>query len=273
MLQLIFVCALFAYGMFTIQRPGFLLAGLRNVWRLFPASLHETLFECGICVASLWGGGSYLYLLLVHQFISPHYRPYFWLPVAIISMSGICAFIDRAVKAFEKHYGYKPAVKSKGEDKWKYLFPYSELRKMMVQQFVTDNIDRNTFVVEIGGSNSKYSSSVYYISYSDATGKLHEKEIIRLIQQFNQTKGKYSVVILGLAYEGNLRALKKLIAHSQASLIEYSDDGISRQQIELLTEGIKTKLLIPEYTINVDPKDAPAKCGSVEKRKVIILQP
>jgi hypothetical protein len=272
MLQLILICSLFSYGMFTIQRPGFVLHGLRGFWKLLPEALHETFFACGVCVASLWGGSCFIYVTSVDTFVPVNLQPIAYLPVAMICCSGLNAVLDRAVKAFEKHYGYQPPSTAKGEQQWNYLLPYAELRKTICRQFLVDNLNRGYHVIEIGGFQDIYSNAKRYHSYG-YNNKLDEHEIVKLIHHFRTTKQKYVVFIMGLYYEGNLRFLKKLIQEANVALIEYSDDGISRQQIDLITEGIKTKLLIPEYTINSHDQTSPTKCGSTEKRKIIILQP
>jgi hypothetical protein len=271
MLQTIIICSLFSYGAFTVQRPGFILDFMRSVWKLFPERLHETLYACGVCVASLWGGTCYVYIQWLEREQDNPYRLILWIPVILGAVSGLNAIIDRAVKAFEKQYGYKTVQKLKGEDQWKYLLPYSQLRNGICRQFITDNLNRGHSVIEVGGYSELYAHAKNYHSFS-AENMLGESEMRSIMRSSIKTGSKYSVFILGLAFEGNLRTLKEFIKHSHVALIEYSDDGISRQQIELLTEGIKTKLLIPEYTIN-SHETPPQKCGSTEKRKVIILQP
>jgi hypothetical protein len=235
MLQIIAICSLFSYGMFTIQRPGFVLASLRTLWKKFPESIHESLFACGICVASIWGGGCYIYLMLLENYAPENYLTLLYLPVIIVCCSGVNAIFDRAVKAFEKHYGYHPPTKYKGEMQWSYLLPYAELRKTLVRQFLTDNLNRGHHVIEIGGYHDLYAHSKKYHAYG-CNNKLDEHEILRLIHQFRNAGESYSVFIMGLYYEGNLRFLKKLIQSSHVTLIEYSDDGISRHQVELITE-------------------------------------
>jgi len=107
MVSTIVMGAFFCYGMFTLQRKSFLLDWLPSLWKLFPKKLHEPLFECGICVTSIWG-----IFFIVAQHLIPEFIPskYIWLaniPFYIISMCGICAILDRAVKFFEYGYNYK----------------------------------------------------------------------------------------------------------------------------------------------------------------------
>lgn len=186
-------------------------------------------------------------------------------------MAGLNAIFDRSVKAFEKHYGYRPAANISGEKRWDYLLPYAEIRRLLTDKFIVDNLNRGHYIVEIGGCNPKYKGLEHYIYY-DHSHPFDAYHFQRLMKRFHLEGAVYSVFILGLYYEGPLRDLKKLIQNSHHTLIEYSDDGLSRSQVAMLTEGIKTKLLIPEYSMGTE-QAAPAVCGSVGKRKVLILQP
>lgn len=268
MLQQILISSFFSYGMFTIQRPGFLMAWMRPIWKTFPKKWHETLFECGICVASLWGGLVFLYTEYIIPLASNNWHTMLWLPVIMIAASGVNSFLDRGIKAFEKHYGYKPPQKEiEGEKKWEYLMPYDSLRKIFADNFVLNTIRRDEMVIEIGGLHHDWKGSANYVSYSHSS--LLNQDSLAAIFGWQKT---YSVVIMGLAFDGDLRILKKLIEHSHETFIEYSDDGISKQQIEQLTEGIKTKVVLPEFTIE-GPQAAPKECGQVSKRKIILLKP
>jgi hypothetical protein len=107
MFSLIVTGAFFCYGMYTLQRKGFLLDQLPNLWKKLPTKFHEPLFDCGVCVSSVWG-----IFFIVSQWILKHVVPHKYLeiasiPIYIISMCGICAVIDRAVKFFEYGYNYK----------------------------------------------------------------------------------------------------------------------------------------------------------------------
>lgn len=105
-LQLIIAGAFFCYGMFTLQRKGFLLEGLKNTWLKFPEALHEPLFSCGVCVTSIWGTTFILCQFLIRKYVAADYTILAEIPFYIISMCGICAVTDRAVKFFEVGYGY-----------------------------------------------------------------------------------------------------------------------------------------------------------------------
>lgn len=107
MASTILMGAFFCYGMFTLQRKSFLLDWLPSIWKLLPKKLHEPLFDCGICVTSIWG-----IVFISSQHFIPILIPakYVWaanIPFYIISMCGICAVVDRAVKFFEYGYNYK----------------------------------------------------------------------------------------------------------------------------------------------------------------------
>ncbi len=105
-LQLIIAGAFFCYGMFTLQRKGFLLEGLKNTWLKLPKALHEPLFSCGVCVTSIWGTIFILCQFLIRKYVAADYIILAEIPFYIIAMCGICAVVDRAVKFFEVGYGY-----------------------------------------------------------------------------------------------------------------------------------------------------------------------
>lgn len=266
MFEAILISALFAYGMFTIQRPGFLMDWMRPVWKKFPKKMHDTLFECGVCVASLWGGSVYLYQVYLIPELPAVWHPLLYLPIVMIAGSGICAVVDRGVKAMEKVYGYKAPVKSIGEDKWEYLKPYEELRRVFAESFFYNAVYHDRAIVEIGGVDTAWSrASKKYTFFSHANRLSGEA-----VDAFIRKSGDYDVVILGLAFDGDLRELRKLIMFSHSALIEYSDDGISREQVEKITEYLNVKILIPEF--HIGDANAPKQCGRVTKRKIIIVK-
>lgn len=271
MLEILLICAVASYGMFTLQRPGFLLDKLPNLWKKLPKGLHEPLFACGICVSSIWGSIFFCYLVWVEANVPEYNWWIYWLPIVLIGSVGVTAIIDRAVKAFEKHYGYKAPSQKKDEEKWDYLLPYVELRRMLLSNFVNDNISHGHHIVEIGGCHEKWRDNNQY-HWFDSLNPATDANISELIWQLRQERKEYVVVIMGLCFEGDLRVLKRAIICSRAAFIEYSDDGISRQQVELITEGLTTRMLIPEFEIN-SCETAPGQCGQINKRKVIILQP
>jgi hypothetical protein len=101
MASIIFIGAFFCYGMFTIQRSGFILDKLPNLWK------HEPLFECGVCVSSIWGIFFIVSQYLIKNYVYGKYIDLVNIPIYIIAMAGVCAVIDRAVKFFEYGYNYK----------------------------------------------------------------------------------------------------------------------------------------------------------------------
>ena len=105
-LQMIIAGAFFCYGIFTLQRKDFLLEGLKTFWKKFPKALHEPLFSCGVCVTSIWGTTFILSQFLIRKYVAVEFVILAEIPFYIISMCGICAIVDRAVKFFEVGYGY-----------------------------------------------------------------------------------------------------------------------------------------------------------------------
>lgn len=264
----IFIAAMFAYGMFTLQRPGFLLDFMRPFWKkIAPKGLHEPLFECGVCVSSIWGGSCFIYLNLFTQW-------YYMIPVAMIASSGMLAIVDRAVKAFEKHYGYKaagasscsvPQVEAKQEKSWEYLVDSEALRSILIEGFIHRSLDKNHYLIEIGGK-AFYTTRSKYQSFNDKHRLTAENMPAPYMLGY-----VYDVVILGLYFEGNLVLLKNLIKNARRTYIEYSKDGESLKQLEFLTKDMNVKILIPEYTLPITGK-APAECGSVTTRSVVMLE-
>lgn len=261
------LCSMFAYGMFTLQRPGFLLQGMRKTWRKFPKAIHEPLFDCGVCVSSIWGGSCFIYLYLVSQ-LPANLQNIAQAPVVLVGSAGILSFVDRAVKFFEKSYGYKPAPDpSKPKPKsFEYLMPYEYLRTRMIVNYVNDCFKAGRTMVEIGGIHKEWDDNIRYRSYT--------KQNPFTLSALNSLKPyRFDVLILGLYFNGDLKILQKAIAHAHTAIIEYSDDGISRQQVEWITEGLKAKLLVPEYDISVNDADncVPGECGCVAKRKFMVI--
>jgi hypothetical protein len=116
MINLIIIGAFFCYGMFTLQRPGFLLESLPSLWKRFPKALHEPLFDCGVCVSSVWGTVFILLQWGIKNIIPAKYVEIASIPIYIVAMCGACAVIDRAVKFFEYGYNYKK-VRDKDNNK------------------------------------------------------------------------------------------------------------------------------------------------------------
>jgi len=147
MLQLVITGAFFCYGMYTIQRPNFLLDKLPKLWKLFPKSMHEALFSCGICVSSIWGTFFLLSQFAISEFFPLRYQILASIPFYIVAMCGICAVFDRAVKFFEYGYKYSGIVP---ESDYSYLNKF-EFRDTLYECFLQAAIKKDYPIIEVGG--------------------------------------------------------------------------------------------------------------------------
>ena len=203
-LDLLLTGAFFCYGMFTLQRPGFLLDFMRKIWKKFPEKLHEPLFSCGVCVSSFWG---IVFIFLNYYAIYPI--------IYLIAFCGICAILDRAVKFWE--YGYKynpvPAISN-----YSYL-ENAGFRENMIENFVDDASDKQIVLIEIGGYTSYYEKLGTYKSYDKPTNDILNEYI----------SDPYFVIIKGIAFEGNIDTLLNFLGapNCKGFVVEGSTSGIS----------------------------------------------
>lgn len=262
-LNYLLLCSFFAYGIFTLQRPGFLLEGLRSFWKRFPKGIHEPLYSCGVCVASIWGGLAFLYVSACDYLQLPVVC---FLPVVLPAGAGVTAVLDRAVKAFEKIYGYKapPDPAAPAPKNWDYLLPFDSLRAQIINSFVSATLASGRKLIEIGGYHPEWNHANYQAYNS--------RNVFTEAALSSLKPHKYDLVLLGLLYDGDLKTLRKAVLHANTVIIEYSDDGLSRQQVDWITEGLNVRLLIPEYEMSTDPCAAPAVCGSTNRRRILVIR-
>lgn len=256
-LDLLLTGAFFCYGMFTLQRPGFLLDFMRKIWKKFPEKLHEPLFSCGVCVSSFWG---IVFLVLNYYGIYPI--------IYLIAFCGICAILDRAVKFCE--YGYKynpvPAISN-----YSYL-ENAEYRDNLIFEFVEDAIRYPSFIIsiiEIGGNTpiidletKKYRR--IYRSYDKPTNDILNEYI----------SDPYFVIIKGIAFEGNIDTLLNFLGapNCKGFVVEGSTSGISGTQINWIKDRFKDHIIQMPYKASLSG-DCPEHCGSNVNERIVIVKP
>lgn len=260
MINLIFTCALFAYGMFTIQRQNFFANGLTSVWKKhFPKQIHEALYSCGVCVSSVWGIFAFFY-----QYTISHFCDGIWYLIAIspfvsICCAGILAFIDRAVKSFEYNYRYNPITPNVN---YSYLERF-DARLNIYLNYIYDVPD-GVKIIEIGGFSSKLKSKLgdRYFSFDKLVGNDITKQYI---------EGEYFVLIQGLAFEGNMDQLLMILSNSVGFIIEGSMSGESKRQLQQIIDNYPNIIRAPYFTSTVNKNEIPDHCGgSVDNRIVLI---
>ena len=259
MINILIFGAFFCYGIFTVQRNGFLLDFLPKFWKLFPKQLHEPLFSCGICVSSIWG----LVFTLSNYYILNHvkleYQFLAQIPFYLIAFIGVTAIIDRAVKSFEYNYRY---TQIKPFSNYSYLENY-EFRDNMIECFLSDIIKSETLLVEIGGLTERYIPLINigkYVSYDKANGT----DIID-----SYIGEDYFLLIKGIAFEGNFDYLIGLISNAKGFLIEGSLAGDSGKQLKWIMDAYPSVIRMPYMTNNC--VEAPTHCaGDINNRIVLI---
>ena len=254
-LDLLFTGAFFCYGMYTLQRPGFLLDFMRKIWKKFPEKLHEPLFSCGVCVSSFWG---IVFLVLNYYGIYPI--------IYLIAFCGVCAILDRAVKFWE--YGYKynpvPAISN-----YSYL-ENAEYRDNLIFEFVEDAIIYPSFIIiEIGGETpimaletKKYGR--IYKSYDKPTNDILNEYI----------SDPYFVIIKGIAFEGNIDTLLNFLGapNCKGFVVEGSTSGISGTQINWIKDRFKDQIIQMPYKASLSG-ECPEHCGFNVNERIVIVKP
>ena len=259
MLELLIWGAFFCYGVFTIQRNGFLLDSLPNVFKKLPKVLHEPLFSCGICVSSIWGLVFLISTFLIENYVPTNYIFFAKIPLFLFGFVGITAIIDRAVKSFEYNYRY---TQIKPFSNYSYLENY-EFRDNMIECFLSDIIKSETLLVEIGGLTERYIPLINigkYVSYDKANGT----DIID-----SYIGEDYFLLIKGIAFEGNFDYLIGLISNAKGFLIEGSLAGDSGKQLKWIMDAYPSVIRMPYMTNNC--VEAPTHCaGDINNRIVLI---
>lgn len=256
MIDILILGAFFCYGVFTIQRNGFLLDFLPKLWKKFPKALHEPLFSCGICVSSIWGTLFILSYNYIQKSISVENQLFAMLPFYLLAFVGFTALIDRAVKAFEYHYHY---TQIKPLSNYSYLENYS-FRDSMIECFLTDVINKGILLLEVGGITEKYKDLPKYASYDKSNGC----DVIG-----TYIGEDYFLLIKGLAFEGNFDYLMGLIANSQGFIIEGSLAGDSGKQLNWILDKYPSVISMPYMTNSC--VESPTHCaGDINNRIVLI---
>lgn len=244
-----FIGALFCYGMYTLQRPGFLLDRLPVLWKKLPKKLHEPLYSCGVCVSSFWGA-VYL-LIIISNILILNYISY------LVAFCGFCAILDRAVKHFEYTYKYNPVPELSN---YSYLETYTYRDDMIFAFLPPPHIP----IVEIGGYTQRIAEK-YYQKYAH-----YEKK-----EQSDVLKAYFSepcfFVIKGIAFEGNFDALLNLLEKSCGFIIEGSLSGTSKTQINWILDRFSKDIIKMPYTVNIS-KDSPDHCGGNVNNRIIIIK-
>lgn len=241
----------FCYGMFTIQRQGFVLDYLPKLWRKFPKFLHEPLFECGVCVSSIWG---LIFLIVLFQDFSPLLK----IPLYLIAFAGGCAVIDRAVKFFEYGYKYNPV---KPLSNYSYLENFG-FRDNLFMCFLQNVIDRNVTIIEVGGDTPKLATYPKYLSFD----KAKQNNILD-----HYVHGEYFVLIKGLAFEGSMDSLLNLLANAKGFIVEGTLSGVSKTQLNWIMDKFDNRLIkLPYMTGAVC--DAPTHCGGAVNNRIVLVK-
>lgn len=262
-LNLILFGALFAYGMYTMQRNGFLLDFMPSFWKKYvPKSLHEPFFSCGVCVSSVWGS----FFLVSYRIIDSLGSDYRWLlliPFYIVAMCGITAIIDRAIKYFE--YGYK-YTQIKPLSNYSYL-ENQGFRDNFIHSVLQD-IGNDLTVVEIGGFTQK----IYrlfrerYRSFDKASNNPGINDVTQ-----TYISGKYFVIVKGIAFEGNFNYLLDLLESASGFIIEGSLAGDSGKQIQWIIDRFPGLIKLP-YFLNDDICAMPEHCGGDVTQRVVLVK-
>jgi len=260
MLQNIIISALFSYGMYTIQRPNFFLNPLTQIWKkYFPKSIHEPLYSCGICVASIWTTVYIVYRIVIDAYLDGRIYYIAMLPILSISAAGICALIDRAVKYFEYGYRYNPV---KPNVTYSYLQQF-DYRINMFNGFLQE-LGENIIIVEVGGFTKRIQELFGAKYYS--IDKISGNEI-----NDYSVNGNYFLVIQGLLFEGNMEHLITLIRKSKGFIIEGSMAGESKRQMQMILDEFPDVLQMPYTTARVDHNVIPEHCaGEINNRLILV---
>lgn len=255
----IIIAAFFCYGMYTLQRSGFLLDWLPKIWKRLPVGLHEPLFSCGVCVSSLWGIFFLVSNWYINTYVGESVQYIFRVPLFLVAVCGICAVLDRAIKSFEYNYRYNPI---KPLSNYSYLEDVN-FRHKFTGCFLSAIHGTETKIVEIGGftEDLSYTFGNAYVSYDKFKG---DDVICSYLNK------DYFIVIHGLAFEGNFDYLLSLLHSAKGFVIEGSLAGESLRQLNWITDNFKGLIRLP-YVIN-DCSGAPEHCGGNVSNRVVLVK-
>lgn len=255
MLNLMLTGAFFCYGVFTLQRKGFLLDKLPKLWKKLPKALHEPLFACGVCVTSIWGIVFIVSQYFIDRFAPVENRLLINLPFYIIAMCGVCALVDRAVKSFEYNYKYNSIPPMSD---YSYLSNY-QFRDNLITSFLDDVVVRQVTIIEIGGMTEFLKKYDRYYSVDKQDGK----------DAMYLTPSPDFILIKGLMFEGNFDHLLNILSAARGFVIEGSLGGESGKQLNWIMDRFHPVIKIP-YTLNDLNTAQPPHCGDVHNRVVLV---
>ena len=257
-LDLLLTGAFFCYGMYTLQRPGFLLDFMRKIWKKFPEKLHEPFFSCGVCVSSFWG---IIFLVLNYYEIYPI--------IYLIAFCGVCAVLDRAVKFWE--YGYKynpiPAISN-----YSYL-ENAKYRDNMLFGFIEDAILIScSEIIEIGGRTTSLMHGIVNNKNHIFKYKSYDKPTNDILNEY--VSDPYFVIIKGIAFEGNIDTLLNFLGapNCKGFVVEGSTSGISGTQINWIMDRFKDQIIQMPYKASLSG-ECPEHCGSNVNERIVIVKP
>jgi hypothetical protein len=255
MINLFIIGTFFCYGVFTLQRRGFLLEKVPDFWRKFPKKLHEPLFGCGVCVSSIWGIFFIVSQHLIKVYIPKEYIDLATIPFYIVAMCGFCAILDRAVKFLE--YGYKYNNISPLVD-YSYLDNY-KFRDSLYDCFLKEVLAKGIWIVEIGGNTPSLVDSKY-----TSINKQDGNAISYL-----PASEEYFVLIKGIAYEGNFDNLLQILSTAAGFIVEGSTNMQSGKQIQWIMDKFDLTIRLP-YSVNDNIECRPEHCGNTNNRIVLV---
>lgn len=262
MLQLVIIGAFFCYGWYTLQRNGFLLDGLPKVWKkVFPKSIHEALFSCGVCVSSIWGIVFLLSQYLITNYAPLGIQPILNIPFYIVAMCGICAILDRSLKFFEYGYKYTGGIVSNSD--YSYLNKF-EFRDKIYDCFLQAAIDKDYPVIEIGGETQTLTRYPGYLSVEKKDG--HD------LQNTVLPRDKF-ILIKGLLYEGNFDHLLAVLEQSKGFIVEASISGESGKQVQWILDKFDGIIKLPYSISNFGVTECPDHCGGNVNNRIILISP
>lgn len=261
MLNIVITGAFFCYGWYTLHRTGFLLNKLTKFWKLFPKGIHEALFSCGVCVSSIWGITFILSQFAITNFVPLKFQNLVNIPFYIIAMCGICAFLDRAVKFFE--YGYKYTGGIVPDADYSYLNKF-EFRDKLYDCFLQAAIEKDYWIVEIGGNTTALTRYDHYVSLDKKNG--HDVIGTEL------PRDKF-ILVKGLAFEGNFDYLLQVLAHAKGFIIESSISGESCKQVQWILDKFDGVIKLNYSISNFGVVECPEHCGNNINNRIILISP